>query len=496
MAEPETGEKPNDQVEDEGAGAAAEQPAPVKAAPTKEPKPSDRSWLEPESRSRRVLFALAIYVACLIVFALIAGERLGTHTPYNHFAHLADAWLHGRHDLRGGAPGYAGNNDFAVFEGKTHISFPPFPAILMMPIVAVAGSPENFRDAQFVVWLAGIGPAVLFLVLEKLRRTKRTERSEKENLQLALLFAFGTVYFFTAVQGTVWFAAHVVGVALVALFVLCALDAERPVLAGALLGCMFLTRVTTVLIAVLFVFEAIRASYIKRATDHALPSEGRLSDRIRKTWEGVDRAELGRWFAAFALPVCVALAFASWLNFQRYHDPRPWAFGHEYLTVGWQTRIRRWGLFSYHFLPRNLGVMLASLPWNRAPGEVMAGRPPITISGHGLALWFTTPLYLWLLRPARATFLTWAAFVAALGPLVANLLYQNSGWVQFGYRFSNDYAILLFVMLAIGVRRMGRMFWLAAVWAIAWNLVGAVTFDRDTYAALYSHDPNAFFPPD
>jgi hypothetical protein len=33
---------------------------------------------------------------------------------------------------------------------------------------------ENFRDGQFVVWLAGVGPAVLFLVLEKMRRTRET----------------------------------------------------------------------------------------------------------------------------------------------------------------------------------------------------------------------------------------------------------------------------------------------------------------------------------
>jgi hypothetical protein len=79
---------------------------------------------------------------------------------------------------------------------------------------------------------------------------------------------------------------------------------------------------------------------------------------------------------------------------------------------------------------------------------------------------------------------------------VMNLLYQNSGWFQFGYRFSNDYAVMLFVMLAIGVRRMGRVFWIAAVWAIAWNLIGAATFEREKYGALYSHDPNAVYPAD
>jgi len=454
-----------------------------------------RSWLEPESRSRRILFALAIYIACLVVFALMAGDRLATHTPYNHFAHLADAWLHGRQDLRGGAPGYAGNNDFAVFEGKTFISFPPFPAMLMLPVVWLAGSPENFRDAQFIVWLAGVGPAVLFLVFEKMRRTGRSVRTEKENLQLALLFAFGTVYFYSAVQGTVWFAAHVVGVGLTAMFVLFALDNERPVLAGLMLGCMFLTRTTTLLLGAFFAFELIRAAYM-RQSNGPLPSEGTLGDRMRQTFDGID----GKWVASraflFAVPVAGALLLASWMNYQRFHDPRPWAFGHEYLTVGWQTRIRRWGLFSYHFLPRNLGVMLASLPWRLPPGELAAGRPPFMISGHGVALWFTTPLYFWLLRPSRVTYLTWAAGAAALGPLMMNLLYQNSGWFQFGYRFSNDYAVLLFVMLAIGVKRMGRVFWMAAIWAIAWNLVGAATFEREKYGALYSHDANAVYPAD
>ncbi|CAN5890207.1 hypothetical protein BH11MYX4_BH11MYX4_60490 [soil metagenome] len=471
------------------------------------------AWMALESRSRRLLIGLAIYLVCLVVFALVGSDRLAVHTPYNHFAHLADAWLHGRQDLRGGAPGYAMNNDFAVYDGKTFISFPPFPALLMVPVVWLAGSPENFRDAQFVIWLAGIGPAVLFLVLEKLRRTGRSPRTEYENVFLAVLFAFGTVYFFSAVQGTVWFAAHVVGIGLTALFVLCALDAERPLLAGLLLGCMFLTRTTTLLLGTFFVFELIRASYMKKTERSSLPAEGTLGERIEATLRGLDRRQLLLQVAFFAIPLLFCLGIAAQMNYARFHDPRPWAFGHEYLTVGWQGRIRRWGLFSYHFLPRNLGVMLASLPWRPAPNEAFGVFPgpigdvlrsllhrevtvPFQISGHGISLWFTTPFYFWLLRPKQATYLTWAAFFGALGPLVMNLLYQNSGWFQFGYRFSNDYAILLFVMLAVGVPRFGRAFQIAAVWAVAWNLFGAVTFERPTYGAFYSHDPNAVFPQD
>jgi hypothetical protein len=236
--------------------------------------------------------------------------------------------------------------------------------MLMVPFVWLSGSPENFRDGQLVVWFAGIGPAVLFLVLEKLRRTGRSERSEIDNIRLALLFAFGTVYFFSAVQGTVWFAGHVVGVGLLALFVLFALDAERPALAGLMLGFMFLTRVTTLLTGVFFALELARIAYGK-----ALPSEGSLLDRIELVLKDLDRGKFIKVAVRFALPVLACFAFASWLNNSRFGNPAPWAFGHEYLQVGWKTRIDRWGLFSFHFLPRNLSVVLGSLPWKPAPNE-------------------------------------------------------------------------------------------------------------------------------
>ncbi len=463
-----------------------------------EAAPSKRAWLAPESRSRRVIFALGIYAACLLVYGLVAGDRMLQHTPYNHYAHLADSWLHGRHDLGGPPPAYAGGNDFALFKGKWFISFPPFPAVLMMPLVLAAGSPENFQDGQFVVWLAGIAPAALFLVLEKLRRSERSERSEADDLRLALLFAFASVYFFTAVQGTVWFAAHVVGCGLAALFVLWALGAEKPMLAGLAIGCMFLTRPTTALTGLFFVVEAVRVAYMRpdRGEARELPAEGTLLERAREVVEGADRATLLRLLGAFAAPIAVCLAFASWLNWSRFGNPSPSAFGHEFLTVVWQSRIQKWGLFSVHFLPKNLAVALGSLPWLPAKGEPFPGHVPFMISGHGLALWFTTPIYAWLVWPRRPGVVYGAAALAAIGPCMMNLLYQNSGWFQFGYRFSNDYAIFLFVMLAVSGRRLGRAFWIAAAWSIAWAFFGAATFEKPRFDAFYSHDPGLIYPRD
>ncbi|HXN33654.1 MAG TPA: hypothetical protein VN894_17415 [Polyangiaceae bacterium] len=448
-------------------------------------------WTHPETSARRLLIAAIVYVVCTGVFATIAGpDRLFRHTPFNHYALLANAWLHGHQDLPGGPPAYTQNNDFAEYRGKTYISFPPFPAALMLPFVKLAGSAEDFRDGQFVIWLAGLAPAILFLALEKLRRTARSPRTELENIVLSLLFAFGSVYFFTAVEGTVWFAALVIGAALQALYVLFALDAERPLLAGAMLGCAYLTRATPLAAAPLFALEALRMS-----VRGGLPSEGPWGARIKDSLSHLDVRALGRRYALFAAPVLAAFAIVAWMNWTRYGRATPIYFDHELLTVAWRGRMAKWGgVMSYHFLAKNLGIALTSLPWLPARSEAAQFGAPFKINEHGLALWFTTPLYFWLLWPKRfdgerdRKWLYVIVTLSAAVPVAMDLLYQNSGWRQFGYRFSNDYAILLFVLLAIGARPMRYLFGVAAAWSVAWNLFGAATFDKAAFDRFYFRD--------
>lgn len=446
-------------------------------------------WLRRDSASRRLLIAAGVYVFCAIVFASFAGtERLTEHTPYNHYALLADAWLHGRQDLAHGPPPYAQNNDFAEYAGKTYISFPPLPAVLMLPFVKLAGSPENFRDGQFVIWLAALAPAALLLVLEKLRLTGRSPRSEAQNVGLALLYAFGTVYFFTAVEGTVWFAAMVVASAAAGFYVLAALDAERPLLAGAMMGCAYLSRPPVLWISLLFALEALRVS-----CKGGLPAEGSLPSRVRETLSRLDVRALALRYAAFSAPILLAFGVMAWMNWTRYHRASPFPFDHEFLTVAWRMRIQKWGLLGYHYLGKNLGVALTSLPW-LAPHDGTSLGAPFKINEHGLALWFTSPLYFWLLWPKRfdkEPDRKWLYVIVALSaaiPAAMDLLYQNSGWRQFGYRFSNDYAVLLFVLLAVGARRPGWLFGIAAAWGIAWNSFGAATFDKAQFDRFYFRD--------
>lgn len=448
------------------------------------------SWHEPGSRRRRLAVAVAVYLLCVAVyFAVAPRHRVFEHTPFNHFALLAESWLQGRLDLGGPPPAYAQNNDFAHIGDKWYVAFPPFPAVLMLPVVLVAGSAENVRDAQIFMWLAGIGPAVCFLALEKLRRSGRSDRAEWQNAVLAALLGLGTVYFYTAVQGTVWFAAHVVGVALAALYLLFAIDAERPVLAGLMIGFGLLTRTPLLFAVPFFAFEMVRASLAAPAEDRE-PGPSRL-ERLGDFYRRLDVRRVLRLGALFSLPIVAAIGFVLWHNAARFHGPLD--FGYEHLTIAWASRMKKWGLFDYHYLSRNLAVILTGLPW-----VTEGGKAPFQINAHGVALWFTTPLYFWVLWPRRRHPTQMALVATAVAVALPTLFYQNTGWLQFGYRFSNDYAVFLFALIALSGRKMGAWFWGMAAWGVAVNAFGAVTFDRGAYKRFYYEDRSqkVFFQPD
>jgi hypothetical protein len=414
------------------------------------------------SPARRGLWALAIYVTLTAIYLCTAGaERLADHTPFNHFALQAEAWLAGRLDLGGPPPDYTFNNDFALHDGKHYVSFPPVPAALLVPFVALAGSAEALPDGLVFVLLGALAPALLFLALEKLRLRERHALSEPEDAALALLFGLGTVYWFSAVQGTVWFAAHALGTTLIAGYLWASIGATRPILAGIFLALAAGTRPTLAFALPFFALE------LWQEARDAHPDDGRARSR-----------HLARRAAAFALPIAVCGSLYAWHNAARFGDP--FEFGHRMLTVVWRERIDRSGLFSLRYLGRNLAVVLTGMPFFTPAG--------MKVNAHGLALWITSPFFLWALWPRRASLLFWGAALAAALVALPSLFYQNTGWLQFGYRFSNDFAPFLFVMIAAGGRRLGVGFWLAGAFAIAVNAFGAVTFDRAEYARFYFVD--------
>jgi hypothetical protein len=152
--------------------------------------------------------------------------------------------------------------------------------------------------------------------------------------------------------------------------------------------------------------------------------------------------------------------------------------------VQWQERISRFGLFNYHFLSRNLAAALVLLP------RVMARAPFVKISQHGMSLLVTSPNLAYTIMPQERNHLTRPLWLTIAAAAIPSLLYQNSGYIQFGYRFSLDYMVYFVVLLANGNRRFTPLFKGLIVAAFGINLFLAITFDR--YMGFSFDD--SFFP--
>jgi hypothetical protein len=429
----------------------------------------------------RVRAPLGVFAVCAAVYVATLGPRAVGPSDNTHFVNLALSFLHGQASVWGDRP--PGNNDWAFFEGKWFVSFPAFPAVVIMPAVLVWG--DRVWDRLYWAIIAGIGPALIYVLLRRLRETGEVQRTARDDLALTALFAFGSAYYFTAVQGTVWFAAHVVAVPLTAAFLLFGLRGRRPFLAGCALALCFWTRPSTMFLALVFAIEACDATR-RQEPDAAEPAT--WTDVVVRWLRSLDLARALPKLAWFALPIVIAGGLAMWFNAARFHDP--FEFGHTHLRIRWKARIDKWGLANYHYLAKNLAVFLAALPW------ISAVSPYVKVSRHGLALWFTTPHYLGVLWPKRVN-ATYVALALGAGAVaLVDLCYQNSGWIQFAYRFSLDYAALLVAMLALGGRKQGVGWYGLLVFAIAVNLFGAITFDRAPVFYDQDSTQNVIFQPD
>jgi hypothetical protein len=435
-------------------------------------------------RRYAVLFAIG-----LAVYGALAWSRLGRQSAAPHFVVQADAWLHGHASIDLPVPGGWGNDwaqvqtveldDGSTVRGRyttkhqfrtlggdliepvhmrrlagttAYMSFPPLPTLLMVPSAAISGRAGNDEIPNLLI--AALIPPLALLMLRRLAAAGLSRRTEREDLWLVALLAFGTLMFYVALQGSVWHFAHVCGVALALMYVWASIEAVHPWIAGLALGAAALTRTPMAFMFPLFALEAWR---IHRA----------------------DRRALVRVLARFAVPVAAFAIAAGVYNFVRFGSPTE--FGHTFLEVRQQLQIEQYGLFSAHYLLRNLAVALLQLP-------IPIGQSPwLQINGHGLALWVTTPA-LALLISRQQSPIRRALWITCTCVALPSLFYQNTGWVQFGYRFSLDYIVLLIALIAACGR---ALTWVAKgliIASIVINLAGALIFDRSPQYFQYEYD--------
>jgi hypothetical protein len=553
-------------------------------------------------------WGVAIVLLCLTVYVRIHPEHFNS---YVHFAWQAQAWLDGETSIPTGQHATDQSPDNSYYQdvqpivdadgaptGRGIIPFPPLPALVLVPFVAVW---HLFTDEQTLAAIFGaLDVGLAYWMLGYLRIPPSIRRLT------ALFFGLGTALFYTSVIGTTWFWAHIVALGCLLLSVGFALSAdamaEKPQ-EDALRHAVRLPRWSGgwYSAACLVSLGALSASLLPltgagapawavavvgllaacAAAALAVTVSGRKTvvlpyAVVATVVVGIPGAFLLQAWApephrilslALAL-VAAVLAVASWTGSERLDAmlaaaaralSRPEArqvaagllfglactarltilFGFPFLLLvgGGRSWLRRGLLagagaavpllallvytyastghlfnpayeylyrlelgypFNYHadwsiedirYVPQNLVIFLfngplvnpATLPMQSTPlcaAEQARGlfdvSCPLASPAYMLA-----PLAFMGVRRRGLDRLTVAASLAVLAIAFVNLMHFSQGWVQFGYRFANDFAPFALILVALSASRM-RAPWLLAllvafsiavnVWGVLWGL--------------------------
>jgi hypothetical protein len=402
---------------------------------------------------------LALVVLALAVYMLSNPVRRNT---YNHFVWQAAALFEGRFSIA--FPVDSGPHVNGYFQdvmplagepGRGLLPFPPLPALLLLPFVALFGLATDATLVAMVLGALNVGLAW--------RMTLRVTDNRAAALLATIFFGFGTVHWYAAMLGSTWFLAHVVAITFLLLGITLALDGERaeraraalrrlsgagrdawfvPIqfMAGFVFGLAALARLPVLLGAPFFALIGGGSSYRARALSAGL---GAL------------------------IPFGLLLGYNLAASGQLFNPAYEWLYQTEYLGYmppGMEIN-RDYAIEDPRHVPLNSLIMFLWPPVIRPECglELLAVSCPLVQPDKiGMSIVLTSPAYLLAVPLVLAGWrqrLVLGAALAVVAIAAFNLMHFSQGWVQFGYRFSNDLApfALVLVTLAIawfGVRRL------------------------------------------
>src|SRR5262245_14033173 len=255
------------------------------------------------------------------------------------------------------------------------LPFPPLPAVILLPFVAVWGLATDIRAVSVVLGAIDVG--IAWWALGRVRVSRRIR------LATTVFFGFGTVFWYAAQLGTTWFFAHVTAVTFVLLAIGVALGADpgaddeveeapsaggvvasaiaglrhpgtliaRPqLLAGLLFGIACTARLTVVFGAPFLVLVGGGGTWLRRSVSAGLGA---------------------------AIPVAVLLAYHVATTGHGFHPGYGYQYEKEaagYEALGYNPA---WQIEDPRYLPQNLEIMFLSTP------VVVPDHEPDAFGGDG-----------------------------------------------------------------------------------------------------------------
>jgi hypothetical protein len=385
-------------------------------------------------RQHILLSTVLVLSALVLVYDTYRRIRESTGADNTH-AYQADAFLKGKIEIEKRL------HDTALLDGRIYSHFPPFPAIVLLPFVAVFGV-EGTNPFLVKLALTGMNIIVLWTILRRVGVDSRTA-----GWVIAGFFA-GTAYWPVAGIEGVWWFSQVVAVSCMFPAIWAGLHGWG-LLSGCFLGAAVLSRQMCVYSAVFL---------------------------IVLLWENAGPSLWKRLWAlsSFAAMVAASLGVYLWFNWARFGAP--FESGYRYLEVGavWTENIKRFGLFSPAYVPFNLYQLLfQGFHFELTPDRLQMDR-------NGTSITFASPWVFaafWAVWKRPLVAAAWISIILTQGHL---MVYYSNGWAQINaQRYTLDFLPIAVLLIALGLNRLPDRVWKAAItYSIVLNFLALVLLPR------------------
>jgi len=385
--------------------------------------------------------ALAVYWGGLIWHT----GKIFPQSKWPYFVYYAKSLLDGHLYFTNIPPALA---DLSFFQNKVYMHFPPFPALLLIPLVKIFGLGLSGRF--ICVLLAAINGVLFFKLLQELNRKQLVEVSLELMAGMTIFFLFGTVHFYCAITSNPWEFAHIVCNFLILLSLLTTLYRKY-----------YLT-------AILYVAVLFTRTHIFLSAPVVIALYFYLEHREKKSWQDIFKEGI-KYLLIMVAGVILLFVF----NYARYGNILENGITYHKMHPLFRERFLEYGYFDLAYLGRNLKSLLWQSPL------LINKFPFFTFTPKGLSIFLASPLYLYLLvslRKKNIKFkaLLWSGILLALIPI---LLLMGTGEFQFGHRYSSDLQVFLCLLVIFGLRfKITKTALYLIIFSVLMNIYGAFWF--------------------
>lgn len=345
----------------------------------------------------------------IITFFVYFFSHRGEGVHWNYFVLLADTFLHGRLNVLD-HPVWL--NELVFWQGKYYVVYPPMPAIILMPFVAIFG--KTFPQPLVSILLGAVNASLSYAVFIKIFQRRLVA------LWTTILYAFGTIQWYHAEVGSAWYSAHIVALFFLWIILWEAFTSKRLFLIGLLIGFAYLARLPAIL-SIVFILSYLHRKFI---------------DFDKK------RINFGN-LALLVLGLLPSLLFNFLYNYLRFGVIYDIAYS---LLPIFNEPWYKYGLFNIHYIPTHFWEISTALP------KFIPEFPFVIPNLNVMALWFVTPAFILILFAKLKSKLVISSFLTVLIMVLPSLTHGSNGFTQFGYRFALDFMPFLLLLTACGMR--------------------------------------------